>query len=303
MRRPLPTIRRVLRKGGRTLLDLADSANLYLTPAQGKLYESVLADGSYLESVAAPLAQAGDALALLLKSVASLGARQPLTVVDCGPATSEESIRKLRALRHVVAVRRYVAVDVNSRLLSKVKAGVVADLGFPVTTIQKRFEELDSDALHKHAEGTVLLLFGSTCMNYEREVLRRLMHRLSFPGLLISLETLLRNDGVLSSSEYASDAVARFAFGPLWLLDAVPEHFDFRSIAANGRVLLEFIAKRRIRLDHPEAPPLLPGDRVWTAFSRRPTLLEHQAEVSRIAARFDSFVLENRVVASLGQVE
>ena len=92
-------------------------------------------------------------------------------------------------------------------------------------------------------------------MNYEREVLRRLMHRLSFPGLLISLETLLRNDGVLSSSEYASDAVARFAFGPLWLLDAVPEHFDFRSIAANGRVLLEFIAKRRIRLDHPEAPP------------------------------------------------
>ena len=80
MRRPLPTIRRVLRKGGRTLLDLADSANLYLTPAQGKLYESVLADGSYLELVAAPLAQAGDALALLLKSVASLGARQPF---DC----------------------------------------------------------------------------------------------------------------------------------------------------------------------------------------------------------------------------
>jgi hypothetical protein len=302
VRRPLPIVRRVLRQNEQTILDLSDSANLYLTPSQGRLYERVLADNLYRESVAGPLAQAGNALALLLTTIAPMDT-QPLTIVDCGPATAEESIRKLRALRHVVKVRRYVAVDVNSRLLSKVKAGVASNLRFPVTTLQKRFEELDTQTLREHAEGKVLLLFGSTCMNYEPAALLRLMHRLSFPGLLISLESLLRNDSLSSSRGYESDAVVRFAFGPLALLDADIEDFDFHSRAASGRVRLEFVAKRRTRLEHPKAPRLSPGDRVWTAFSRRPTLLEHQAEVSQIAARFDTFVLENRVVASLGQVE
>lgn len=303
MHSPLPTIRRVLRQAGRTVLDLSDSANLYLTPTQGGLYEGVLADRLYQELVAAPLAQAEDALALLLTTVASMDNHRPLTIVDCGPATAEESIRKLRTLRHVVTVCRYVAVDVNARLLSRVRTGVVAELGFSVTTLQKRFEELDAEALRDHAEGKVLLLFGSTCMNYEHSELLRLMHRLSFRGMLISVESLLRNVDPFSSRAYESDAVVRFAFGPLRLLDAVLEHFDFRSVATNGRVRLEFVAKRRMRLKHPEAPRLLPGDRVWTAFSRRPTLLEHQMEMSQIAARFNTFVLDNRVVASLGQVE
>jgi len=64
MRRPLPTIRRILRRAGHTVLDMADSANLYLTPSQGRLYERVLADSVYQEFVAVPLAQAGNALSL-----------------------------------------------------------------------------------------------------------------------------------------------------------------------------------------------------------------------------------------------
>jgi Histidine-specific methyltransferase, SAM-dependent len=302
MRRPLPTIRRILRQAGSTLVDMSDSANLYLTPTQGRLYEGVLADSVYQKAVAGPLAEAGNGLATLLESVASTEADEPLTVIDCGPGTAEESVRKLRSLRGVVSVRRYVAVDVNSRLLSKVKTGVVAELGFPVSTIQKRFEELDSHSVREHAEGKVLLLFGSTCMNYEHSELIRLIRGLSFPGMLISMESMLRTREAFSSKEYESDAVIQFAFGPLGLLDAALEHFDFRSIAANGRVRLEFIAKRSVRLRHPKIPALRSGDRVWTAFSRRPTLLEYQQEISQIAARFDTFVLENRVAASLGQV-
>lgn len=302
MRRPLPTIRRVFRRAGRTVIDMSDSANLYLTSAQGKLYESVLANSLYQEFVAIPLAQAANALPLLLQSIASTDARQPLTIVDCGPATAEESIRKLKGLRRVVSIRRYVAVDVNSRLLSKVKTGVNARFKFPVATIHKRFEDLDSLAVREHAKGKVLLLFGSTCMNYDPAELLMLMHRLSFPGMLVSLETLLRNKEPFSSREYESDAVMRFVFGPLGLTDAAREDFNFRSVTDNGRVRLEFVARRKVKLRHPKVPTLHPGDRVWTAFSRRPTLLEHQEELAQITARFDTFVLENRVAASLGQV-
>jgi hypothetical protein len=300
---PLPIIRRELRRAGRKVFDLSDSSNLYLTPRQGRWYEGVLADSTYRDSVAAPLAQAGNALPCLLQSVATARDGQPLTVVDCGPATAEESVRKLRALVSIVAVRRYVVIDVNSMLLSKVKQGVTAQTKFPVTTIQRRFEEIESRVLRLDAEGGVLLLFGSTGMNYESGDLVRLMRRMCFPGMLVSLESLLRNEAPPSSREYESEAISRFAFGPLRLLGADPEQFDFRSVSAKDRVRLEFVARRTVVLRHRKVLRLRPGDQVWTAFSRRPTLGQHQAEVGQIAVRFSTFVLENRVAASLGQIE
>lgn len=298
----LPTISRVLRRAGHTTLDLSESANLYLTPAQGRWFEAVLADATYQESVVAPLARAGNALPYLLGSVAPSAQNQALTVVDCGPATAEESVRKLRALQQVGVIRRYVVIDVNSILLARVKAGVAADLGFPVATIQKRFEEIDSGTLHQQCDGLVLLLFGSTGMNYEPADLRRLTRRLCSPGTLISFESLLRRDGVLTAPEYKSDAVVRFAFGPLWMLGAALDQFDFRLLPAKDRVRFEFVARRRVRLEHPDAPCLRVGDRVWTAFSRRPTLSEYQTEVCRIARHVGTFIFEDQVVASLGQI-
>jgi hypothetical protein len=138
----LPTIRRVYQRSRGTILDLSDSANLYLTPTQGRWFEEVLTDAAYKVSVAEPLSKAGDALPYLLGSVTPHDGHRKLTVIDCGPATAEESVRKLQALKHVITVSRYVVVDINSRLLSKVKAGVTAELGLPVTTLQTRFEEL-----------------------------------------------------------------------------------------------------------------------------------------------------------------
>ena len=298
----VPRISRVMRRVGHTVLDLSDSANLYLTATQGRWFEAVLADASYEESVARPLALAAHALPYLLSELAPAVGGKPLTVVDCGPATAEESIRKLRALEKVVAIRQYIAVDVNSRLLTKVEAGVRAELGFPVSTVRKRFEELDGLVLRKHSEGEVLLLFGSTGMNYEPTGLMKLMRRLCVPGTFISFESLLRNGKVLASREYQSDEVIRFAFGPLWLLGATLDQFDFRLLPTRDRLRLEFRARRPISLDHPSVPNLREGDRVWTAFSRRPTLAEYQSEVSRITGRFDTFVVEGQVVASIGQV-
>jgi hypothetical protein len=299
----LPTIRRVYQRGRGTILDLSDSANLYLTPTQGRWFEEVLTDAAYKVSVAEPLSKAGDALPYLLGSITPHNGHRNLTVIDCGPATAEESVRKLQALKRVITVSRYVVVDINSRLLSKVKAGVTAELGLPVTTLQTRFEELDSRTLRHHAEGESLLLFGSTGMNYGPATLRRVIRRFCFSGLLISFESLLRSGKRLSSQEYESDAVVRFAFGPLWLLGATLEQFDFQLVQAKDRLRLEFVARRAIRLQHPGAPRLHAGDRVWTAFSRRPTLSEYQTEISRITGRFEAFVVANEVVASLGQVE
>jgi hypothetical protein len=300
VRHLLPSIRRVVRRGTRTVVDLSQSANLYLTSEQGHEYETVLASRHYRESVVTPLAMGAAMLPCLLKSIAGAKGSERITVIDCGPATAEESVRKLHSLLQAVTVLKYVVVDVNSLLLSKVKAGVVGALALPVTTLQHRFEELNGRMLQQHIEGQGLLLFGSTGMNYEQSELAQLFSNLCFPGLFVSLESLLRTDGA-SASGYESDSVLQFAFGPLALLGASREQFDCQVLARSDRVRLEFIARRTIRLLHPDAPLLHKGDRVWTAFSRRPTLFEHQQEVGRLLKRFDTFVLGNQVAASLGQ--
>jgi len=296
----LPVIRRIVKRGTHTVVDLSESANLYLTARQGEAYEAVVADQMYRESIAAPLAAGAEMLPHLLRSIATGKKVNPVTIVDCGPATAEESLRKLDSLRQVVTVLRYVVVDVNPRLVSKVKTGVVHSSAVPVTILRRRFEELDPSILRQHITGGALLLFGSTGMNYESAELVHLLRKLCFSGMLVSLESLLRDDEVLTRG-YESEAVIQFAFAPLSLLGASREQFEFRPSLSEGRVSLEFVAKRRTQLRHPEAPVLQPGDRVRTAFSRRPTLYDHQQEVGRIlGSNFNTFVLRNRVAASLG---
>jgi hypothetical protein len=162
---------------------------------------------------------------------------------------------------------------------------------------------LDGRALSNQSEGPLLLLFGSTWMNYDTADMARLMRRLCFPGMLISFESSLRSGRRLLCREYESSAVIRFAFGPLSLVGATLEQFDFQLLAAKDRLRFEFIARRSVRLEHPGAPRLRAGDRVRTAISRRPTLSEYRTEASRMADRFDTFVLDNQVVASLGRVK
>ena len=291
------------RRPGRTVIDLCDSANLYLTTLQGHWYEQVLADPMYQKSVTSPLTHAAESLPYLLRSVATTKRDQPFTVVDCGPATAEESIRKLRALQNFITIGRYVVIDINSRLLTNVKRGVASQAGLQVTAIRQRFEEVTSETLRAHASGKVLLLFGSTGMNYERVALLRLMRRLCFPGNFVSMESVLRDGARPSPGPYESEAVARFAFGPLWHRGAKREDFQYRSVPAEDRVRIEFIAKRDLTLGRPRKLRLRRGDSVWTAFSRRPTISEHQEELAQLARRFDTFIWHNKVAASVAQIK
>jgi hypothetical protein len=296
----IPDVRDRRTRNGKQVLDLTFSANLYLTPAQGRAFEEVLDDPLYKSAVSAPLEAAADTLPFLLERATLSTPLESITVIDCGPATHQEAVRKLEALANVVKVKRYVVVDINSRLLTRTKAGVCRRLGIPVTTLKHRFEDLDRRVLREHAEGDALLLFGSTGMNYEQDELENLLQRLCFPGMFVSLENLIHSrDGI--SKGYESDAVIRFAFGPISLLGGTIEQFEFKSVNLQDRVRLEFRAKERVKLQHAHEVHLEVGDRVWTAFSRRPLLSEHQLELARITDRFDTVVLNNAVAASLGR--
>lgn len=303
MLRPLPTVRAIVRIGSQTVVDLADSANLYLTDMQARWYEGVLHDVNYNNTVAERLAEAADTIPCLYRSVAGAKARRPLAVVDCGPATAEESVRKLRLMAGVAKVTRYIAIDVNSRLLSKVRAGVHRDLGIEVTTVEAKFETLDRNIIERPTQGEILLIFGSTAMNYEPDVLISLLGRLSSPGIFISVETLLRNGVHTLAAGYHSPAVETFVFGPLWLVGGRRDAFDFRAVESLDRVSLQFVAKSDVRLRHPEIPALRLGDIVQTCFSRRPTLSEHKAEFCRVVSRCETAVINDTVAGSLGEVK
>jgi hypothetical protein len=120
--RAVPVVRQLTRKRGRLIVDLADSGNLYLTPKQGAWYEDVLTDPRYQETVTHPLACASDAIPYLL-NLFTRASSSSLAVVDLGPATAKESIRKLNQLSRVIEVQSYTVVDVNPRLLSNVARG------------------------------------------------------------------------------------------------------------------------------------------------------------------------------------
>ena len=63
------SLRSIKRMDRCKLVDLADSANLYLTPRQGDLYAKAISSLSYNKGVLQPLFAAEDELPALLRSV------------------------------------------------------------------------------------------------------------------------------------------------------------------------------------------------------------------------------------------
>ena len=301
MTTPLPEIRKQSRSSSRPALDLSVSSNLYLTDQQGRWFEEVMEDPKYKQSVADALDGGENALLHLLERTKLRALHRRITVVDCGPASFQESIRKLQKLLRTVIIAQYVVIDMNAHLLSKIKDRVIVTLGVPTTFIQSRFEDLTHDSLADVAAEETLLLFGSTEMNYEPDELADVLRNFCAPGTLLAFEGLLHTDDDFSAG-YRSAAVERFAFGPLWLLGSNKEQFDFNPTVHDERIILEFIAKEHIDFGIVGYPFLNAGDTVWTAFSRRPTIAQHKESLALIADRIDTLTLDPRIMSSLGRL-
>src|ERR1700683_4583256 len=186
MEQTVPIIRGIFREDERMVVDFTHSANLSLTESQGLWCETVLAAKHYRRSVYEPLSAAEVVLPQLLSAFLDEHPHHDLTVIDCGPASPEESVRKLEILSTVATIVRYVAIDVNSLLLSRIQAGVSQRFGISVHLLQSRFEDLEKVALRDRITGNSLLLFGSTGLNFEAYELTTLFRHLCPRGTLIS---------------------------------------------------------------------------------------------------------------------
>ena len=298
--RPRPEIRRRNQVLQQSALDLSISSNLYLTDEQGIWFESVMEDRDYQKGVSEFLCSGEDALLELLAKTTIRSRNRKVTVIDCGPANAKESIRRLTKLMRAVSVAQYIAIDMNDHLLSKIKAHVSNALGIPSQFIQSRFEELSQGSFQRARSEQELLLFGSTGMNYENDELAKVFRKFCTPGMLIASESLIRT-GSGSVVGYESRAVRRFAFGPLWLLGASEEDFDFHPVFAGDRILLEFLAKVPVNFAIAGYPALERGDAVCTAFSRRPTFDEHKKSFAEIAEPIGTITSCSRIATSLGR--
>lgn len=300
MTRPVPEIRRNGPTSDRPALDLSISSNLYLTDEQGLWFEQVMEDQQYRLNVSDALGSGENAWLDLLNRAKLKPRHRRITIIDCGPANPQESIRKLTKLMRAITVAQYVVIDMNGHLLSNIRTGVAGRLGIPTRFIQSRFEELNRDSFGDAAVEDSLLLFGSTEMNYETDELVGVLHNFCSPGMLLAFEGLTQiDDG--SVAGYQSGAVERFAFGPLWLLGAKQEQFEFHPVFRHDRIILEFIAKTPLAFEAGGYPTLKEGDAVWTAFSRRPTLEQYTKNFAMIAKPLGTPISDGRIASSLGR--
>jgi hypothetical protein len=283
----------------RPALDLSISSNLYITDEQGCWFEEVMADPQYQLNVSDALGSGESAWLDLLNKTKLRSKHRRITVVDCGPANPQESIRKLAKLMRAVTVAEYVVIDMNDHLLSKIKSHVAGALGIPSRFIRSRFEDLHQESIGDAAAEDTLLLFGSTEMNYEADELAGVLRNFCTPGMLLAFEGLVRaNDG--STVGYESEVVQRFAFGPLWLLGAEQKQFEFHPTFLDDRIILEFVAKESVEFNVDGFPVVQKSDAVWTAFSRRPTFEQYKESFATFANPIGTMISDRRIASSLG---
>ncbi len=295
-----PDIRKARAISASPALDLSISSNLYITDQQGIWFEEVMTDQDYRQSVSESLNVGENAWVELLDKTKLRSKNRSLAVIDCGPANPDESIRKLKKLMQTVQVNQYVAIDMNDHLLSKIKLHVSNALGIPTRFVQSRFEDLTHDDLGDTIGSEAVVLFGSTEMNYEVDELTTLLTNFCKPGMLIAFESLLRTSDQ-SVLGYESKAVRRFAFGPLWLLGAHEDQFEFHPFFWEKRIILEFVSKMSVETRIDEYPLLQRGDTVWTAFSRRPTAEQHKKGFAQIAEPVGTIISVGRIASSIGR--
>jgi hypothetical protein len=297
----LPIVRNITRRDGRRVVDLSESSNLYLTAQQGRWFERVVHDELYSKEVVDPLSRAAGVVPSLCFAMTKGQLDSGISLINCGPATAKESVDRLRSMMKLGRVVEYVIVDMNSRLLQNALDGL-RDAGVEVRAVCGRFEALGRGDFGKLCRGQPMLLFGSTCMNYEPSELRPLLARMVDPGTFVAMETLVRKASIQDAGAYMSRSVRRFVFGPLWLAGGDPGQFEFVSAESRDRIRLGFEARTKVALRHPDIGELHPNDLVWTAFSRRPSALEHLRDSRMLSNEVSVAFIGDHVAATVFRI-
>jgi hypothetical protein len=251
-----------------------------------------------------PLYLAEKQLPELLVEMRLRGDRQ-LAIVDCGPGTLDDGRLHLNLISSEFEISSYLIVDVNSSLLESVASGLASDNTCRgVSTIRRKFEDLDRSALAIPNDSDALFIFGSTAMNFDPEHLNKVIRRMTTSNDLVAFQALLRTEAeaVIHVDRYRTPEIFDFTFGPLALAGADRESLvpEFRWL--RDRVEFLFRAKDATKLRLDSIPHLDSGDLVLTGFSRRPTLREHEDILKSLFSKYSLIVSSDGVATSIGLV-
>jgi Histidine-specific methyltransferase, SAM-dependent len=296
------SLRSVSTVDGKKLVDLAESANLYLTAKQGGLYQKAIRQSpDYNSHILQPLYQAEVELPWLLNIARDFGDRD-LTLVDCGPGTVEDGRLHIDMLAKFSRNLSYIIIDVNASLLDTVLRGLPS-IG-SVVTIDKRFEDLERSHLEISDRSDALFIFGSTAMNFDLLYFKSILDRLTRPGDLVALQAVLCDDldFVKHVDRYITQPIIDFTFGPLELLGARIDQFCPEFRWSDNRIEFRFRALDKMLLLHPECRELDVGDIVLTGFSRRPSRIDYELEMKRLFRHAATRVSAGGVAISVGVI-
>ena len=298
----VPIIRRVDCVGTMKLVDMANSANLYLADRQGSLYERAIQSPVYHDMVLEPLEVAEEILPYLWLELTGSGPKH-IALIDCGPGIPRWGRSHIDLMTTVAHVSRYIVIDVNGELLSKVVAAAKTE-GIDVAKVEERFENVGRPDLRIPDGCEALFLLGSTVMNYEEEAIKSMLGSLAKDGDYVATQIQLRSteSECIDLSRYQSEEIAEFTFGPLELMGDKRSDFTSAFSCERGRIEFRFIARDHVHLGHPRCESLAPGDVVLTGFSRRPSLVEHQSALAMWFRRFVVRVSRSNVSTSIGVI-
>jgi hypothetical protein len=298
-----PRVRSIQTIGDRTYVDLADSRNLYITERQGELFERVTHTAAYRRNVTAPLREGLRYLPALAQ--AFMKTVSGVLVFDCGPSDADSALFNWREIREAVRVSRYVVIDVNPRLLSSATRGLRKAGQADVEGRCQSFETFDRNAVDLEGGGPVAVLFGATGVNFDPGRLVDVLRGMTRAGDILCLQSIIRTGYLTSRTsfrEYSSPAVREFAFEPLALLGGRPGDFEFRCVPSSDRFEFRFIANTSATLRLPENQELQRGSVVTTAFSRRPSIDEHEGFLQGVLSRHDTVITSSSVATSVGVI-
>ena len=284
---------------GERFLDLTDSANLYLTQDQARLYRAATVEPGYsatvLSAVKTGVEEAAGVFHLLAK------ATDEVAVIDLGLGSADIVKSRYELLGRHLSIREVVAVDVNAELLRGATRALSQMALGPISGLNSKFT--DALELRLHAAGLKkLIVLGSSCFNLSRTQLQRVISRLAEAGDLMLLQFLLHLPGAETSriaAPYRSAEIASFVFEPIRLLGGRREDFTPHIGWESGCIAFDFVTKRGLALGA-GIGEVQPACKVRTGFSRRPRLEALFREVGLLASEFHVLVGPSGIATVVG---
>ena len=285
-----------------SFLDLAASANWYLTPQQARLYEKAVSTGEYMRDVLNSVRSAEEEFLRLWRSLNS-SSQSDLTIVDCGPGAHEQGVSHLLMWQESCSLCEYIVIDVNARLLRKAVEVARKHLACTAKGVRSDFWDLKRDDLRLRDRSDILFLFGTTGINIDIVEFSSILSNFCLRGDRIALLEIVRkdDDGQQPSLQgYCSSAVDRFVFEPVRLLGGRRRDFVRAFRYQNGRIEFLFKSRREVELDGKVRFRLARGCSVLTGFSRRPTERELEMTYGEVFENFKSSAVRGGCVATIG---